>query len=354
MKKLIIILALLFCFGSAKLEAQFVTNLVMNATPPSTLTDWAGRREILGFLVVAQGGSNPRPVFIKTEIKLTDGTVVATTDLTRAPQYTFRAGNTPLTAAEVMPLEIMIFNGKYKSALDRTGKLLSENYQMCVQLIEPATLAPVSELKCRNFFIASLQLPILMKPYNEEALTAIAAQTAITFRWTPLVPRPATPARYRIQVFEVMEFQNPVQAMRSNQPLLEAEIIGQTQYIWQPRGIINCCPQGDLDGDGNDEQINNGDDTLSTKAGVSTSRSNVRTKKGTQNNVGGNNDTLSMNAGVSTSRSNVRTKQKAQYKPLRFVWTVQTYGANGELLNDGNINGDARSEPSVFFVKKEN
>ena len=344
MKKLIVIFTLLIIWGATTLQAQFVTNLLVNATPPATLTDWAGRRDILGFLGITQGGSNPRPVLIKTEIKLNDGTVVAATDLSRAPQYTFRAGNTPLTATEVLPLEIMVFNGKYRSALERTGKLLSENYQMCVQLVEPATLAPVSELKCRNFFIASLQLPILMKPYNEEVLPATAAQTAITFRWTPLVPKPATPAKYRIQVFEVQPFQNPVQAMRSNQPVLDKEVIGQTQYIWQPQGIINCCEQ---------EDEGTGDDTLSTKAGVSTSRSNVRTKKQGQNDYGTGDDTLSTKAGVSTSRSNVRTKKMAGYKPLRYVWTIQSYSITGELLNDGNINGDARSEPQVFFVQKE-
>jgi hypothetical protein len=36
-------------------------------------------------------------------------------------------------------------------------------------------------------------------------------------------------------VFEVLPTQNPVQALRSNQPLLDKQILGATQYIWQPQ-----------------------------------------------------------------------------------------------------------------------
>ena len=74
-----------------------------------------------------------------------------------------------------------------------------------------------------------------MKPYNEEILDQKIAQTAITFRWTPVVPRQSSPVTYRLQVFEVLPLQNPVQALRSNQPLLDKEIFAATQYIWQPQ-----------------------------------------------------------------------------------------------------------------------
>jgi hypothetical protein len=74
-----------------------------------------------------------------------------------------------------------------------------------------------------------------MKPYNEEVLDAKKAQTAIIFRWTPVVPRQTSPVTYRIQVFEVLPTQSPVQALRSNQPLLDKEILAATQFIWQPQ-----------------------------------------------------------------------------------------------------------------------
>lgn len=305
MKRILAFVFILLLVNSKQTIAQFTTTLIVSPTPPATITDWAGRKEILGFLVFVQGGAgtNPRPVLIKTEITLTDGTVVATTDLSKAQPYTFRIGNNPLDATDVLRLENMIFNGKYKQALTRTGKLLSENYQICVQLVEPGTFAPVSELKCRSFFIASLQMPILMKPYNEEVMDITKAQTAITFRWTPLVPKPTTPVRYRVQVFEVMGNQNPVQAMRSNFPILDQEVTGITQYIWQPQGILK----------------------------TNTDEWDVRLKVDSPRTIGPDTEPDLKKAG-------------------RYVWTVQSTDLTGNPLGDGNINGDGRSEPFVFFI----
>lgn len=285
--KRISIIVLLGLLLYAKAQAQFITTLIVSATPPATLTQWAGKKEVLGYLVVAQSptGQPPKPVLIKTEIKTTDGTIVATTDLSKARPYTFHIGSNMLDASDVLPLENMIFNGKFKTTLARTGKLLSDNYEICVQLVDPLNFAPFSEIKCRTFFIASLQLPVLMKPYNEEQLEANVAQTAIQFRWTPPAPKPQNVVIYRLQVFEVMPGQNPVQAMRSNFPVLDKSFPENRQYTWQPQGIISWSM---------------GPDSV--------------------------------------------------LQPAKFVWTIQSTDAFNVPLGDGNVNGDGRSEPQIFFV----
>ena len=43
------------------------------------------------------------------------------------------------------------------------------------------------------------------------------------------------PVTYRVQVFEVLENQTPVQALRSNQPVLDQQVIAATQFIWRPQ-----------------------------------------------------------------------------------------------------------------------
>jgi hypothetical protein len=129
----------------------------------------------------------------------------------------------------------MVFTGKYKTSLERTGKLPADNYTICARPVNITDYTPLGEEICKNFYLASTQLPILMKPYNEEVLDAKKAQTAITFRWTPVVPTQLSPVTYRIQVFEVLPTQSPVQALRSNQPLLDKEILVATQFIWQPQ-----------------------------------------------------------------------------------------------------------------------
>ena len=233
MKKLIASIIAFFIITTAIAQIKF--NLIVNAQPPAQLTDWSNRREVLTLIVTAQGAIGAQ-FKIKTEIKTLDGTVIGSADLARTPIFTpSSAGTLILVANDVMPLEFMVFTGKYKTSLERTGKLPADNYMICVQPVRPTDYGPMGEVQCKNFYLATTQLPILMKPYNEEILDAKKAQTAITFRWTPVVQKATTPVTYRIQVFEVLPTQSPVQALRSNQSLLDKEILVATQYIWQPQ-----------------------------------------------------------------------------------------------------------------------
>ncbi|MEO6253823.1 MAG: hypothetical protein ABIO79_10980 [Ferruginibacter sp.] len=233
MKK-ILFAAIAFCISTISM-AQLTSNLVVNAQPPAQLSEWGDRREVLVLIVTAQGSIGAQ-FKIKTEIKLLDGTVIATADLARTPVFTPNpAGTTILVANDIMPLEYMVFTGKYKTSLQRTGKLPADNYTICTQPVTPTDYRPLGEVQCKNFYLATTQLPILMKPYNEEILDGKRAQTAITFRWTPVVPRQTSQVTYRIQVFEVLPTQSPVQALRSNQPVLDKEILAATQFIWQPQ-----------------------------------------------------------------------------------------------------------------------
>lgn len=237
MKHLPVLLAFLFAAFTG--EAQIISNLIVNAQPPAQLSEWGNRREVLTLIVTAQGAI-AGPFKLKTEIKLTDGTVIATSDLAKAPTFTPNpAGTTILTANDVMPLEFMMFSGKYKISLQRTGKLPADTYTICTQPVNPIDYRTMGEQQCKNFYLASTQLPILLKPFNEEVLEAKTAQTAIIFRWSPVVPTQLSPVTYRLQVFEVLPTQSPVQALRSNQPVLDKEILAATQFIWQPQLIFS-------------------------------------------------------------------------------------------------------------------
>jgi hypothetical protein len=291
MKKFISIFILTLMASTA--ISQVNTNLVVGNNPPGTLIEWGTKKEILTYILVNQG--QPRQVLLKTTITLTDGTPVATTNLALARPYTLERGfNTILSAIDVMPLQIMVFTGRFKNVMEKTGKLPAGTYQICVQPVNPADLLPVGENRCRIFTIAAFQLPILVLPADEGVLDMVMAKTAITFRWTPVSPRPAQPVMYRVLVFEILENQNPLQALRSNKPLLSKDVIGTTQYIWQPQ--LPFMPLQVLDA--NDEsQFQN----IPAIAG-------------------------------------------------RFVWTVQSFDNNGVPFGDGNINGDGISEPYSFVV----
>jgi hypothetical protein len=231
MKKILFAATAIFICASG--TAQLIS-LRVNAQPPAQLSEWGNRSEVLTLIVSTPGAIEQFK--LKTEIKTLDGTVIGSADLAKTPVFTTNSsGTTILFANDVMPLEYMMFTGKYKTSLQRTGKLPADNYTICVRRVQPTDYRPIGEEQCKNFYLATTQLPILMKPYNEEVLDAKKAQTAIIFRWTPVVPRQPSPVTYRIQVFEVLPTQSPVQALRSNQPVLDKEILAATQFIWQPQ-----------------------------------------------------------------------------------------------------------------------
>jgi hypothetical protein len=299
MKKLILPAILYLCCSNVM--AQFNTNLVVTPQPPGSIFNWGTKDMVFG---VANATGAARRVVIKATFKTSDGTVVGGTNLARATVITLSGGNQFFYAADVLPADIMVFSGKYKLSLDKTGKLPSDNYQLCVQLVTPIDFLPISEERCRSFNLAAFQLPIPVMPANDMELDAKIAQTAITFRWTPVTPRPVFPVSYRILVFEVLTNQQPVQAMRSNQPLLDKTITGTTQYIWQPQlGMLDYTEGLDSAG--------------------------------------------AMKAGAGTSRLNVRTQSR------QFVWTIQAIDSQGQPFSDGNVNGDGVSEPVVFRVGRK-
>jgi hypothetical protein len=299
MKKLLSATIAIFIVATCMAQVKF--NLIVNGQPPAQLSEWGNRREVLTVIVTAQGAVGAQ-YKVKTEIKTMDGTVIATADLAKTPIFTPNStGTSILTANDVMPLEFMVFTGKYKTSLERTGKLPAGNYTICVQPVRPVDFTPFGEVQCKNFYLATTQLPILMKPYNEEVLDAKKAQTAIIFRWTPVVPTQPSPVIYRIQVFEVLQTQSPVQALRSNQPILDKEILAATQYIWQPQ--MSFIIQ-----DGNCEEPEFQDDPAA-----------------------GNNNKISM----------------CKY---RLIWTIQSLDKDHKPVTQTDGNGEGRSEPILFYI----
>ncbi|HVX52379.1 MAG TPA: hypothetical protein VHB48_19630 [Chitinophagaceae bacterium] len=220
------------------LQAQVKTQLQLAARPTSLLATWANHPEILNYIIMFQGGAAGGSLTIKIKATFKDGTgnVIGTSDLNFLPNRVITAGTTVLQSRDVVLLQTIHFTGSALKALNTTGRMPAGSYQLSLQLLDAQTLAPVSEETTRPFTLLSYQLPVLMLPQNEAVLAAEQARVAITFRWTPLAPAPSQERiSYMLQVFEIQPGQTPVQALRSNQPLLNKQVTGTTQYIWQPQ-----------------------------------------------------------------------------------------------------------------------
>ncbi|MBK7434276.1 MAG: hypothetical protein IPI66_10475 [Chitinophagaceae bacterium] len=84
-------------------------------------------------------------------------------------------------------------------------------------------------------------------PENQKQFTYEQVKVPVTFRWTPLMPKPAEPVRYRLKVWQLMQGQNGSAAMRSNQPIVTKEVDNMMQV--EVATILRndctggpCCP----------------------------------------------------------------------------------------------------------------
>ena len=66
-------------------------------------------------------------------------------------------------------------------------------------------------------------------PVNGKSFSADEALQPITFRWTPVVPKPGQNVTYRLKVWQLMQGQNGIQAMRLNQPIVTKDLDNVTE-----------------------------------------------------------------------------------------------------------------------------
>jgi hypothetical protein len=60
-------------------------------------------------------------------------------------------------------------------------------------------------------------------PEDKSKLKPEEAKQSVTFRWTPIVPKPQEPVTYRLKVWQLMQGQNGTTAMKGNKPVVEKE-----------------------------------------------------------------------------------------------------------------------------------
>jgi hypothetical protein len=84
--------------------------------------------------------------------------------------------------------------------------------------------------------------PQNVSPETEQTFSTEEAQSPITFRWTPLVPKPQSAVLYRLKVWQLMQGQNGSQAIRTNQPIVTKDVDNITEV--QISGIYTgpCRP----------------------------------------------------------------------------------------------------------------
>jgi len=234
MKKYGLLLAAITMLMVQTSRAQISVNLALNSRPQPWLSEWGN--PVNGMMIISymQGPvlNNPS-IKIKTTLLDESGSVIGSSNINAARVYTLRPGVNQFTIADALQLQNLKLYGARQVLLQRTGRLAAGQYQLMVEIMDVKGTT-VEAKQTHPFFITSYQLPILLQPANGAELDAHIAQSVITFRWTNLVPNTQEHPTYRVQVFEILPGQEPMQAFRGNRPVLDEQAIqGSTQYIWR-------------------------------------------------------------------------------------------------------------------------
>lgn len=138
-------------------------------------------------------------------------------------------------------MQVDEFTTRTFSASELTGTLqgcrdLKEgSYSVCVQFFNVDRVA-ISNEACKEFNVEAAKEteyapPTLINPENGKVFTEAELSRPVTFRWTPLVPKPREPVTYRLKVWQLMQGQNAAQAIRTNQPIVTKDVDNITQAV---------------------------------------------------------------------------------------------------------------------------
>ncbi len=142
-------------------------------------------------------------------------------------------GTTVGTARPIDPFDVRTFNtADLVGMLGNCHELKEGTYTLCAQFYNLDKIA-VSREVCKDFRVEATNVeyapPTLITPENEKKFSSTQLEGPVTFRWTPLVPKPKEPVTYRLRVWQLMQGQTATQALRTNTPLIQKDVDNLTQ-----------------------------------------------------------------------------------------------------------------------------
>ena len=234
MRSLLTSVILILLAGVCSNAQQLQVVLQMNPNPSPYLSDWQTRSETI-LLSVTNPTQDVRQVRIAGRVHQggPSGNVLAQTKVPEMPVLDIPPGVSIFNAEEVIPFDKVQLNGSIELDATRTGRIPSGNYTLCVDLVDAASLQPVSQERCSPFFVQQHLAPQLLSPATDAEFTEDQLRTQV-FRWSRETP-PVSNAVTQFLVVELRNDQPLWQALSANPPVFQTEVpTGLTQQQWPP------------------------------------------------------------------------------------------------------------------------
>lgn len=243
MKKLLVFLLLAMTFQSfAQTYPITGINISLPSNPDANIAEWS--KSMPPLMISAQTrleNGKVSPMVMESSILVSiKGGGVACGSFTKAnaPASNFNATS-------------KVWAGK--AALDLLGTpciLKPGSYELCVQFFgEGAVGKTLIGEACKSFTIADVkteakiyQPPQALTPADGTQFSDSDLKKPMTFRWTPVIPKPQEPTTYRLTVWQLMQGQTGTQAMRVNQPIITKDVDNMTQVVVNNLVSGPCLP----------------------------------------------------------------------------------------------------------------
>ncbi|MBC7615780.1 MAG: hypothetical protein H7202_06910, partial [Pedobacter sp.] len=270
MKKALIYLLLLITF-QAKAQTNPITsiNISLPSNPDANTANWG--TGVSQLTITASGGAvNGRVNGFVVESKIL--VIIKKNGTKICGAYT--SGTAPSSNFNTLT---KVWSGSNAvSLLGQSCILPPGDYELSVQFFNYSNgkLNPLSDEKTKAFTIRgseqpTYQAPQLIAPANETRIKESDLLKPITFRWTPVIPRPQEVVTYRLRVWQLMEGQNGTQARTVNQPITTKDVDNLTQATISNPITGPCKPPYLCDFVWNVQALNREGKPIGTNSGTS-------------------------------------------------------------------------------------
>lgn len=241
-KFLTIIFSLLTIQAFAQTHPITSINISLPASPSPNTANWGGGTSLLTITATAKM-DNGRVVAAAEDSKLLliikKGGVKVCGSFTSANAAT----------ANFNTITKVWSGNQAVSFFGQSCTLLPGNYELSVQFFgtKNGAIIPVSDEKTKAFSIPSTgqtvyQAPQNIAPFNAKIFTDAALSAPIVFQWTPVIPAPNTPVKYRLKIWQLLTGQSGTQAMTANQALITKDVNAVTQTVITNLVSPPCLP----------------------------------------------------------------------------------------------------------------
>jgi len=224
MKKIkLLLLLLMLCGASAysQLQQIKIVSFTVKNQLPAVIDNWGNTPGSL--LLVAQLPPNVQVRGIRLMVQIKGGGAII-------------CSNNSAGGMQVDEFTTRTFSAnELTSTLQGCHDLKEGSYSICVQFYNVDRVAISNEV-CKEFSVEApreieYNPPTLINPENGKVFTEAELSRPVTFRWTPVVPKPQQAVTYRLKVWQLMQGQSSTEAMRSNQPIVTKDVDNITQAV---------------------------------------------------------------------------------------------------------------------------